>query len=67
MRTLTQKQKKYLDMLCVKMQEQYNTDLYYWDDIGSQHQDYLIKLNDSEILPQEVDRYLWDKNFKKGL
>lgn len=64
MRQLTTQQKKYLDMLCVKCLDQYNQELFYWDDIGIQHQDRLIQLNDSEILPQEVERYLWDKNFK---
>lgn len=63
MRTLTIQQKKYLDMLDQKCQDQYNTKLFYWEDIGIQHQERLEQLNDTEILPQEVNRYLWDKNF----
>lgn len=55
MRTLTSRQKKLLD----KCYEEYKP---AWTvDLRPEHWDKLEKMNDTEILWQETDRYLQDK------
>ena len=56
MRQLTAKQKKMLQPFIGLAHD--------WDTLPLEFQLSLEKVNDSEILPQEVSRYLWDKGLE---
>lgn len=57
MRQLTKRQKSYLDKWFVEYQP---TDT---DSLEVAHWQLLKQLNNTEILHQEVDRYLWDLKY----
>ena len=61
MRQLTAQQKKLLDIVC-KEAEDNGQKLYEYQDLPDGIFEKLEKMNDTEILWQEVNRYLWDKN-----
>jgi hypothetical protein len=54
MRKLNSRQKLALDAYYV------NTGCITWVDMSKDFRLYLMSYGDFEILPQEVDRYLWD-------
>ena len=55
MRVLTARQKKYLNKI-------YRNGLYSYEDLTTEEWETLEAMNDTEILWQEVNRWLWDKN-----
>jgi len=55
MRTLTAKQKNLL-----RKWKNENSDLYSWEDLNFEKIKILEKINDTEILYQEVNRFLGD-------
>lgn len=57
MRQLTSKQKKLLDQWFIDYKP------YSVDDLENAHWEQLQQINDTEILWQEVNRYLSDKSF----
>ena len=62
MRQLTAKQKKLLDIVCKEAED--NGEKYYeYQDLTNEVWEKLEKINDTEILWQEVNRYLWDRTF----
>lgn len=61
MRTLTAKQKKLIDFVVSERKKIYGLETSDWEDLDNEYQDKLEKINDTEILVQEVNRYLWDK------
>lgn len=63
MRQLTAKQKKYLDKITVEYQDKFNIKPLSYDDLYPRDMEVLEKMNDTEILYQEISRYLWDTNF----
>jgi len=60
MRQLTNTQKRVLD----KFMDQ-NTGVSYWDDLPQEIIDELERINDTEILWQEVNRYMSDKRMER--
>lgn len=66
MRQLTVRQKKYIDSLMKN-----NDKLSCVEDLSGDEWDKLVEMNDTEILYQEVNRYMhdkyWENENKKGL
>ena len=58
MRKLTAKQKKVIDKVMAK-----NPEIRFWNDLTLETMDELEKINDTEILPQEVNRYINNKYY----
>jgi hypothetical protein len=63
MRRLTVKQKKYLDELIESYDIEHKV-ISHVDDLTEDEWNHLEELNDTEILYQEVNRYLSDKVFE---
>jgi hypothetical protein len=63
MRQLTSKQKKLLAKWSNESITRNQDKLYDWDDLTYQQQEELEKINNTEILWQEVSRFLRDNNF----
>jgi len=66
MRRLTSKQKKYLDKLIPSYKEK-GIILRTVEDLQNDHWETLEQLNNTEILWQEVNRYISDKEFEDGI
>jgi hypothetical protein len=64
MRQLTKQQKKYLDQL-IPIYAKEGHELVTYEDLYNIHWKELEHMNDTEILWQEVNRYLWDKRMEK--
>lgn len=64
MRQLTVRQKKLIDFVVSERMRIYGLETSDWEDIDNEYQDKLTEMNDTEILYQEVNRYLWDKKFQ---
>lgn len=62
MRQLTKQQKKLIDFVVSERKRIYGLETSDFEDLDNEYQDKLEQLNDTEILVQEVNRYLWDKN-----
>ena len=58
MRNLTTKQKKVIDKMMAN-----NPEIRFWNDLTLETMDELEKINDTEILPQEVNRYINNKYY----
>jgi hypothetical protein len=63
MRKLTVKQKTYLDKLINRYKANY-VPLYTVDDLQPDEWEELEKMNDTEILWQEANRYISDNHFE---
>jgi len=63
MRQLTKQQKKLIDFVVSERKRIYGLETSDFEDLDNKYQDKLEQLNDTEILVQEVNRYLWDKTF----
>jgi hypothetical protein len=72
MRELTKKQKKLLDQWWKDNEPSKEAEILFnktnplgsWEDLTLEQQEALEKINDTEILCQEVNSYLWDKRFE---
>lgn len=60
MRQLTARQKKLIDKWFIEYPTQ-GKELHVVDDLTTDEWEQLVKINDTEILWQEVNRYIWDK------
>ena len=60
MRQLTAKQKKFIDKLLTL-----NVDVRGWEDLTYKDMEELEEMNNIEILPQEVSRYIYDNRMSK--
>lgn len=60
MRQLTARQKKVIDKAMAA-----NPDIGGWDELELETIDKLETINDTEILPQEVNRYINDQRFAR--
>lgn len=65
MRQLTAQQKRLIDFVVSERKRIYGLETSDFEDLDNEYQDKLEQLNDTEILVQEVNRYLWEKNSEK--